>query len=375
MTSGSFGGDLMAGPPPTHLPADPADAELAGGDAPAAVVRRHPASPVAWAALAQQAVDAGADDVTVYAYARVGYHRSPSLRSPRGRSGRPRSGSAARPSCATPAPRRPTSCSAEPGRPREHALTVLGQVRRYLLTVAGPVRSPAHNVQLAALLALNAGVLNSVGFVAVSVYTSHMTGLTASVADHLVLGGSAIVLTGLLGIATFMAGAAACAVLFNWGRRRGLRGRYANVLVLEALLVLLFGLLAEEFAWRHRDLVFVAVLCFTMGMQNAIITKISGAQIRTTHVTGMVTDIGIELGKLAYVSRTPGLPPVVPDLRKLGVLALLVGLFFAGGILGALGYLEFGFATLVPLALVLLAAAAAPLAADVRRHRRTPRRA
>ena len=32
-------GDLMAGPPPTHLPADPADAELAGGDAPAAVVR------------------------------------------------------------------------------------------------------------------------------------------------------------------------------------------------------------------------------------------------------------------------------------------------------------------------------------------------
>ena len=46
------------------------------GDAPAAVVRRHPASPAAWAALAQQAQEAGADDVTVYAYARVGYHRS-----------------------------------------------------------------------------------------------------------------------------------------------------------------------------------------------------------------------------------------------------------------------------------------------------------
>ncbi len=252
-------------------------------------------------------------------------------------------------------------------------MTVVGRARHYLLTVAGPVRSQVHDVQLAALLALNAGVLNSVGFVAVSVYTSHMTGLTASVADHLVLGGTVVVLTGLLGIATFMAGAAACALLFNWGRRRGLRGRYANVLVLEALLVLLFGLLAEELAWRHRDLVFVAVLCFTMGMQNAIITKISAAQIRTTHVTGMVTDIGIELGKLAYVSRTPDLPPVVPDLRKLGVLALLVGLFFGGGILGAVGYLEFGFATLVPLALVLLAAAAAPLAADVRRHRRTPR--
>jgi hypothetical protein len=68
--------DLMAGPPPTHLPEDPADTELADGDAPGDVVRRHPASPAAWAALAEQARDQGADDVTVYAFARVGYHRS-----------------------------------------------------------------------------------------------------------------------------------------------------------------------------------------------------------------------------------------------------------------------------------------------------------
>ena len=68
--------DLMAGPPPTHLPEDPADAEIAAGDSPGAVVRRHPASPAAWAALADEARDAGADDLTVYAYARVGYHRS-----------------------------------------------------------------------------------------------------------------------------------------------------------------------------------------------------------------------------------------------------------------------------------------------------------
>ena len=68
--------DLMAGPPPTHLPVDPASAELDAGDAPAAVVRRHPESPAAWAAFAGQARDQGADDVTVYAYARVGYHRS-----------------------------------------------------------------------------------------------------------------------------------------------------------------------------------------------------------------------------------------------------------------------------------------------------------
>ena len=68
--------DLMAGPPPTYLPEDPAAAELLDGTEPAAVVRRHPASPIGWAALAALAAEQGADDVTVYAYARVGYHRS-----------------------------------------------------------------------------------------------------------------------------------------------------------------------------------------------------------------------------------------------------------------------------------------------------------
>lgn len=68
--------DLMAGPPPTHLPDDPASAELDSGAAPIDVVRGHPASPAAWAALAQQAQEQDLDQVTVYAYARVGYHRS-----------------------------------------------------------------------------------------------------------------------------------------------------------------------------------------------------------------------------------------------------------------------------------------------------------
>src|SRR5690242_5094845 len=69
--------DLMAGPPPTHLPADPAAEQLASGAAAADVVRGHPESPLAWATLAERALDDSAvDDVTAYAYARVGYHRS-----------------------------------------------------------------------------------------------------------------------------------------------------------------------------------------------------------------------------------------------------------------------------------------------------------
>ena len=68
--------DLLAGPPPTHLPEDPAAAELATGDRPDDVVRRHPESPLAWAVLAEQALETSTDDVTAYAFARVGYHRS-----------------------------------------------------------------------------------------------------------------------------------------------------------------------------------------------------------------------------------------------------------------------------------------------------------
>jgi hypothetical protein len=68
--------DLMAGPPPTHLPEDPAAAALAAGDQPRAVVIAHPESPLAWAVVAEQALEAGEDDLVGYAFARVGYHRS-----------------------------------------------------------------------------------------------------------------------------------------------------------------------------------------------------------------------------------------------------------------------------------------------------------
>ena len=242
-------------------------------------------------------------------------------------------------------------------------------VARRLRTVAGADRNSRRNQYLAALLALIAGTLNSVGFVAVSVYTSHMTGLTASVADHLVLGSFSLVWVGVEAIGAFVLGAMACALLFNWGRRRGLEGRYANVLVAEALLILAFGGLADRLVWEHRDPVFVAVLCFTMGLQNAIITKISAAQIRTTHVTGMITDIGIELGKGLYRSRRAGEPPVRADLDKLGMLAALVALFFVGGVLGAAGYLALGFPVLIAPALVLLVVASPPLVVDLRGRR------
>lgn len=245
---------------------------------------------------------------------------------------------------------------------------------RRIWLIAGPERTPDRNFHLANLLALHAGVLNSVGFVATATYTSHMTGLTAIVADHLVLGDFRLVGIGLLAIASFIAGAAMCALVFNWSRRRQLRSKYASVLVLESSMVLLFGLLADQVTWAHRMWVFIPVLCFTMGLQNAIVTKASDAQIRTTHVTGMVTDIGIELGKLLYRPSRSDLDPVIANTQKLRHHLSIVGLFFLGGVLGAAGYLTIGFFALIPAALFLLPLALPPLVADFRDWPAPPRR-
>jgi Protein of unknown function (DUF3151) len=65
--------NLLGGPAPTYLPFDPATAELHRGE-PRQVARAHPASSLVWAVLAEQEMTDG-DELTSYAFARVGYHR------------------------------------------------------------------------------------------------------------------------------------------------------------------------------------------------------------------------------------------------------------------------------------------------------------
>lgn len=65
--------DLL-GIPETHLPIDPAERALASGAAPIDAAKAHPASSLAWALLAEDALGRG-EAVTAYAYARTGYHR------------------------------------------------------------------------------------------------------------------------------------------------------------------------------------------------------------------------------------------------------------------------------------------------------------
>ncbi|WP_181704971.1 YoaK family protein [Chthonobacter rhizosphaerae] len=223
-------------------------------------------------------------------------------------------------------------------------------------------RTDAGDAQLGLLLTFVAGAINAGGFFAVGQYTSHVTGILSGVADNLALGAVALAAAGAAAVLAFVAGAATSAVLVNLARIRRQAGPFAYPLLLEAVLLAAFGLSGLPASGFMTVATAVPLLSFVMGLQNATVTKISGARVRTTHMTGVATDIGIELGRLTIrrlggeAARAAG---VTADRRKLALLSGLLGAFLAGGITGAVGFGISGVVFALPLA-ALLAALTAP---------------
>jgi uncharacterized membrane protein YoaK (UPF0700 family) len=235
-------------------------------------------------------------------------------------------------------------------------------------------RAPSTNRALGLLLAFNAGAVNAGGFLVLHMYTSHMTGFASQLADGLVLGNAKLLLNALGAVLAFLGGAAVCAMLVNWGRQNRLHGVYALPLLLEAMLMVPFGLMgAITMTWNTPFAVplTVLLLSFIMGLQNAVASKTSGGSIRTTHMTGNITDLGMELGKLFYWNRADhaAAAPVRHDPRRIRMASGLVGMFVLGGVVGALGFKYVGFICTLPLAALLLALSLPPLARDLPRSR------
>ena len=236
----------------------------------------------------------------------------------------------------------------------------------YLSTLTAVKRTPQANRHLGVTLACVAGALNAGGFLAVGQYTSHMTGMLSSAADDLILGKFLPAFAALFMLIAFAWGAACTALIVNYAKRNHFSYIYTPVLLLEALLLLGFGLIGSELqAHAVITVSFTTVLlCYVMGLQNALITKISQAEIRTTHVTGLLTDIGIEIGKMMYWNRSQETAPhqqeVAANLQKLRLHGLLVLSFFTGGLLGAYGFKHFGFISTLPIATALVILSLAP---------------
>jgi uncharacterized membrane protein YoaK (UPF0700 family) len=246
----------------------------------------------------------------------------------------------------------------------------LRQFATISVTLTDRIRNKQNNWALGGILAFVAGAVNAGGFLAGQRYTSHMTGIISGIADDLVISEIGIVLAGIAFLISFVSGAAVTAVLINWARRKHLHSEFALSLCLEAVLLLLFGVLGYSLNILVEVFVptTILVLCFVMGLQNAIMTKISKAEIRTTHMTGIVTDIGIELGRLLYWNRDHSSMPqkrVVADREKLKIHLIIFSLFLIGGILGAISFKSFGYITTVPLAGFLILISLPPLAKDL----------
>lgn len=246
---------------------------------------------------------------------------------------------------------------------------------KFWLRLTSRRRTRLRNRQLGAVLAGVAGAINAGGFLAVGRYTSHMTGIISSSADALVLGQLELVLGGVFSVIAFIGGSMTTTLQINWARRQHLHGEYAWSLTLEALLLLLFGLLGN-YLNQYREVfvpVTVLLLCFIMGLQNAVITKISAAEIRTTHMTGIVTDLGIELGRLVYWNRIPEsteAPRVIADRTKLKIHLMMLGSFVAGAIGGAIAFKYLSFLATIPFSLILMALALPPIYHDARKYQR-----
>jgi uncharacterized membrane protein YoaK (UPF0700 family) len=237
---------------------------------------------------------------------------------------------------------------------------------KFLQRLSGQDRILLANRQLGGLLAFVAGAINAGGFLAVRRYTSHMTGIVSSIADDLATGGFALALAGLAALFSFTAGAACTAILINWALRRQMQSEYARALLLEAGLLLFFGLVGANLKSLEHLLIPTAVLllCFIMGLQNATVTKISQAEIRTAHMTGVITDMGLELGRLIYwnhAQRSNFVHTVRANRDKLMIHLVILGLFFGGGLVGALAFKYLGFSATPPFALLLMVIAAPAL--------------
>eukprot|EP00434_Breviolum_minutum_P037003 symbB.v1.2.032795.t1/scaffold3986.1/size50362/3 len=196
-------------------------------------------------------------------------------------------------------------------------------------------------------LAACAGAANVVAFKSWNLYASHVTGSTSAMAFrfegyHQGEYGSESFKEACLLVLSFLIGAYACGLLIDKNQVHFLgKAFYGLALVLNSSLLVS----AAFIPGRLLPVCLVAAAC---GLQNAMCTSHFGAIIRTTHVTGTVTDIGSTLGRISMIYLRKGChcsqlndierAEVGVDARKLAVLFGLWSFYFMGGLFGV--YME-----------------------------------
>ncbi|MCD2174892.1 YoaK family protein [Rhizobium sp. C4] len=212
-----------------------------------------------------------------------------------------------------------------------------------MLVQQGDARNERIDLNLACTLAGVAGALNAAAFYSVGFFSANMTGNVSTLSDHIAIGQWQSALFYFSIVFAFILGAGVSTLLINTGRRRHIHGIYAYSILTEAILLAMLGFIDLWLFGSWRIPVVVLGLAFLMGLQNAVVTRISEARVRTTHVSGMATDIGIELGIAFDILRGRDRETDAGKNRsKLRLHLYTITAFLLGGILGVVAYQTIG---------------------------------
>lgn len=201
-------------------------------------------------------------------------------------------------------------------------------------------RNLRNNINLAAITAAAAGMVNVSGVMVFFAYTSNVTGHVAVLAEELVKGHwyqAGVIFIWLL---MFFGGSFSAQFLISAFEKKGPYISHALPVLVEIFSLLGIGLYGHLF--YHESLketeILIAALIFCMGLQNGMVATISGNQVKTTHLTGLMTDLGREVSQVLF-QKYRG--PALSGKLKLHMTILVA--YFSGGILGGYFFLQYDF--------------------------------
>nr|WP_294943067.1 YoaK family protein [uncultured Mucilaginibacter sp.] len=219
-----------------------------------------------------------------------------------------------------------------------------------MLRHLGTKRTYAHNFKLASLLGMTAGFVNAAGFLAFSVLTTNVTGHAALFVERIAQRDWHTARIVALWMFLFLAGAFISGVIVS---RVGRNQRYSYVIPIVIEILILITVASSGYRYNGSLIakeLFAGSLLFAMGLQNALVSMVSGSVVRTTHLTGTFTDLGIELAHVLKKSDED--KSIIKTRIKLRV-AIIV-FFMAGALGGAYLFNFFRFyAFFIPSALLL----------------------
>lgn len=219
----------------------------------------------------------------------------------------------------------------------------------------GKGRTYSHNLKLASILSCVAGLVNITGVLAVNTLTTNVTGHFAFFSEQLFLKNYTMALTYLFYIVCFLCGAFVSGLVMEWASKSRSHTSYIIPISIEItmMLAVIFSPFIPSQESSSLSIVISSALLFAMGLQNALVTKVSQSVVRTTHLTGLFTDLGIELSQLVFYKEKR---ERIRLYKNILLKFMIISGFFLGGIIGGFAYQRFELKTLLlPVALLLFA--------------------